>query len=284
MISDDGVGFDPAVAATATDHFGLRIMAERAAQIGGRLEVRAAPGQGCRVVVYIPRLLSGAGSPTAEELAAIQNLRVLLVDDHPLFLEGIRHLLVARGITVVGVAHDGLDAQAQARALQPDVIVMDVDMPRCDGLAATQAIKAELPHIKIIMLTIAEDADILFTALRNGASGYLLKSLDANEFCRLLASVARGDAPLPPALAARVLSGLARSPQAPPTRAANPPLSQRQHEILQQVAQGLTYKEIAAAHHLSEQSIKYHMRQILDLLHVDTREQAIAYAARLMPT
>jgi PAS domain S-box-containing protein len=284
MISDDGVGFAPALAASASDHFGLRIMAERAAQIGGRLEVRAAPGQGCRVVVYIPRLLPGAGSPTAEELAAIQNLRVLLVDDHPLFLEGIRHLLVARGITVVGVAHDGLEAQAQARALQPDLIVMDVEMPRCDGLAATQAIKAELPHIKIIMLTVAEDADVLFTALRNGASGYLLKSLDANEFCRLLAGVVRGDAPLPPALAARVLSDLARSSQALPTRLANPPLSQRQHEILRQVAQGLTYKEIAAAQHLSEQSIKYHMRQILDLLHVETREQAIAYVSRRLPT
>jgi PAS domain S-box-containing protein len=284
MISDDGVGFDPTLipAGEQGAHFGLRIMAERTAQIGGLLELRAVPGQGCRVVLTIPRLFSGSAAPTPEDLVTIQNLRVLLVDDHPLYLEGIRHLLVSRGLTVVGVAHDGLEALEQARALQPDVVVMDVEMARCNGLEATQAIKAEMPHIKVVMLTVSEDADNLFAALRNGASGYLLKSLDGNDFCRQLAGVVRGEAPLPPALAAHVLSEFAQRRVTPPVRISDRPLSPRQQEILKQVAQGLPYKEIAAAQNLSVQSIKYHMAQILDRLNMTTREQAIAYARRVL--
>ncbi len=109
-------------------------------------------------------------------------LRILLVDDHSLFLEGLRNLLVSEGIDVVGLAHDGLDALAQARRLRPDVILMDIQMPRCDGVSATRLIKAELPECKVVMLTMSEDEQDLFEAVKSGALGYLLKRLDATEF------------------------------------------------------------------------------------------------------
>jgi two-component system NarL family response regulator len=213
-------------------------------------------------------------------------MRVLLVDDHPLFLDGLRNLLIARGISVIGLARDGLEAQEQARALRPDLIVMDIQMPRCNGLEAVRAIKAELPEVKIVMLTVSEDEGDLFEAIKSGASGYLLKSLDANEFVSLLAGVMRGEAPLPPGLAARVLAELAHPPVVPPGRGDHrgvpAELTPRQWEILQLVAQGRTYKEIGAALHLTEQTVKYHMGQILDRLHLASREQAIAYARRVL--
>ena len=160
---------------------------------------------------------------------------------------------------------------------------MDIQMPRCNGLQAVRAIKAELPEVKIVMLTVSEDEEHLFEAIKSGASGYLLKSLDANEFVSLLAGVMRGEAPLPPGLAARVLAELAKGDhEGRPFRPAE--LTPRQWEILQLVAQGLTYKEIGANLYLAEQTIKYHMGQILDRLHLATREQAIAYARRVRPT
>src|SRR5512139_2536353 len=109
-------------------------------------------------------------------------LRVLLVDDHSLFLEGLRNLLVSEGVEVVGLAKDGLEALAQARRLRPDVILMDILMPRCDGVCATRLIKAELPECKVIILTVSEDEHDLFEAVKSCASGYLLKRLDAAEF------------------------------------------------------------------------------------------------------
>jgi two-component system NarL family response regulator len=259
-------------------------MRERAEQVGGRLEIRSAPGQGTKVLVFIPR----AVPPLRAGEGLGVGVRVLLVDDHPLFLDGLRNLLTARGITVIGVARDGIEAQEQARALRPNVVVMDIEMPRCDGLTATRAIKAELPEVKIVMLTVAEDEEHLFEAIRSGASGYLLKSLDANEFVRLLAGVVRGEVPLTPEMAARVLAEFARSAQKPVFSektgfSAPAELTPRQWEILKMVAEGKTYREIGAHLHLAEQTVKYHMGQILDRLHLETREQAIAYARGRQP-
>ena len=109
-------------------------------------------------------------------------MRVLLVDDHRLFLEGLSNLLTSEGITVVGRAYDGLEALAEARRLRPDVILMDVHMPRCDGLCATRLIKAEMPECKIVILSMSEEEQELFEAVKSGASGYLLKRLDAEAF------------------------------------------------------------------------------------------------------
>src|SRR5512143_3586932 len=147
----------------------------------------------------------------------IKTLKILLVDDRPLFLEGIQNLLTARGLQVVGTAGDGLEALAKARALHPNLILMDVQMPRCDGLAATRMIKAEMPDVKIVMLSVSENDADLFEALKSGACGYLLKNLDARVFFDLLARVTQGEAALAPGMTVKVLAEFARQAGGPAT-------------------------------------------------------------------
>lgn len=216
-------------------------------------------------------------------------MRVLLVDDHPLFLEGLHNLLTARGVEVVGTASDGLEALAKTRTLHPDTILMDVKMPRCDGVAATRLIKAEFPDVKIVILTVFEEDGVLFEAIKSGASGYLHKSLDAKEFMDLLSSLERGEAPLSPGLSTRILEEFAQqanrtgSPALAETDSTDlqSSLTSRQVEILTLVAQGLTYKQIGLALCLSERTIKYHMGEVLTRLHLQSRAEAIAYATRM---
>jgi DNA-binding NarL/FixJ family response regulator len=207
-------------------------------------------------------------------------MRVLLVDDHALFLEGLKNLLSARGIQVVGTARDGLDALDKVRALHPDVVLMDIQMPRCNGLQATRLIKAELPEIKIVMLTVSGEDDDLFEAIKSGASGYVLKNLDAARFFDLLSGLEQGQAALSPGLAAKIMQEFARQ-SAAPAALPSEQLTPKQIELLALVAQGNTYKEVAAALNLSEPTIKYHMGEIIKRLHLKNRAQAIAYAERM---
>ena len=137
-------------------------------------------------------------------------MKVLLVDDHPLFLDGLKNLLTSRGVQVVGCARDGLEALDKARTLHPEVILMDIHMPQLDGLAALRLIKVELPEIKIVMLTMSAEDEDLFEAIKSGACGYLLKTQDTDEFFALLQDVARGEVALSPGLAARILSEFGR--------------------------------------------------------------------------
>jgi DNA-binding NarL/FixJ family response regulator len=215
----------------------------------------------------------------------LRSLKILLVDDHPLFLEGIQNLLTARGLQVVGTAGDGLEALAKARALHPDLILMDVQMPRCDGLAATRMIKAEMPDVKIVMLSVSENDADLFEALKSGACGYLLKNLDARVFFDLLARVTQGEAPLAPGMTIKVLAEFARQAGGPAAASQEsqpaPTLSSRQMEILTLAAQGLTYKEVGEALCLSERTVKYHVGELLRRLHLKNRAQLIAYAAQM---
>ncbi len=279
VVTDDGIGFDLDARRTSDDtaHFGLTIMRERVERIGGALEIHSALGQGTRIIALLPRFL-----PTTAEVddpAALRDLRLLLADDHPLFLDGLRNMLIARGLTVIGTAHDGREVVEKTRALRPDVVVMDLHMPHGGGLKATRAIKAEFPEIKIVILTISEDETSLFEAIKSGASGYLLKSLEVNQFCRLLTGLIRGDAPLAPGLSERILEEFARS-SVPGEPAIEEILTPRQLEVLGLVAQGLTYKEVGEALSLSEQTIKYHISNILEALCVENRAQAIAYFQR----
>jgi DNA-binding NarL/FixJ family response regulator len=205
--------------------------------------------------------------------------RVLLVDDHPLYLEGLRSLLAARGFQVVGTAQDGLQAQSLAHELRPDLILMDLHMPRCDGLEATKRIKEELPDTKIVMLTIAAEGDTLFEALKYGASGYLLKSLEGRQFFTLLANVLDGEIALSPELASMALAEFARSGTEPVSKTdEGVTLTRRQNEVLELTAQGLSNKEIASKLHLSEATVKYHVSQILERLHLKSRYQLAQYA------
>ncbi len=222
-------------------------------------------------------------------------MRVLLADDHRLLVEGLQNLLEAHGLGVVGIARDGLEAAAMAKELRPDVILMDVRMPVCDGLAATRLVKSEMPDTTIIMLTTSsEDAD-LFEAVKSGANGYLLKSMDAQSLVEALKDAQEGTPPFAPGLAARLLAEFARRPgpeaaPAPPERTdATPaghvpeePLSARQLEVLTLVAEGLSYKQVGVRACLSARTVKYHMAEIVRKLHLENRAQVLGYAARLM--
>jgi DNA-binding NarL/FixJ family response regulator len=147
---------------------------------------------------------------------------------------------------VVGSARDGLEALELALALKPDVILMDIGMPRCDGIAATKLVHTELPQIHIVMLTTSAADDDLFEAMKSGASGYLLKSLDADTFFALLSSVMAGEPALSPEMASRILREFARAPRRQRPAPLRPTLTERQIEVLQKVVDGLTYKDIAA--------------------------------------
>jgi len=209
-------------------------------------------------------------------------MKTLLVDDHPLFLDGLKNLLTLRGIEVVGTARDGMEALEKARTLHPEIILMDIQMPNLDGLAATRLIKAELPHVKIVMLTMsAEDGD-LFEAIKCGACGYLHKTLDVDEFFSLFQGLTRGEVPLSPGLAGQVLEEFARqameSKSIKPSEAKEEVLSPRQMQVLTLVAQGLTYKEVGAKLCLAERTIKYHIGEIIERLHLENRSQVIQYA------
>ena len=211
-------------------------------------------------------------------------MKVLLVDDHPLFLEGLENLMSARDIEVVGTASNGYEALEQARALEPDVVLMDVQMPKCDGLEATRLIKAEMPDLEIVMLTMSTDDKHLFEAIKCGASGYLQKSLEPDRFYELLAGLEKGEAAMSSGLAAKVLAEFANQAQGKSGAAAdtNDPdaLTPRQLEVLEMVAQGNTNREIAEALVITERTVKYHMHEILQKLHLRNRAQVIAYAMR----
>ena len=209
-------------------------------------------------------------------------MRVLIVDDHPLFAEGLRNLLTERGIDVVGIAYDGHEALTRARALRPDVVLMDVTMPRLDGIEATRALKAAFPEVTVLMLTQAADDDHLFTAIAAGASGYLLKSEPTDTFLHLLEGAARGEAAISATLAGRLLHEFARLDALTRTDGtAADPLTDRQREVLRLVADGLLYKQVAARIGVSERGVKYHMSEILARLHAHDRHEAVASARRL---
>lgn len=211
-------------------------------------------------------------------------MRVLLVDDHPLFLEGLQNLLKARGVEVVGTAQDGFEGLLKARLLRPDVVLMDIHMPRCNGLEATRLIRQEMAALPIVMLTMSSDDQHLFEAIKSGANGYLLKSLDAEQFFELLAGLARGEVPMSRDLAAKILTEFAQQsrPSAPvaPSDDAPDQITERQIEVLQRIVQGQTNQEIADALFITERTVKYHISEIMQKLHLRNRAQMVAYALR----
>ena len=210
-------------------------------------------------------------------------MKVLLVDDHPLFLDGLKHLLTSRGVDVVGTARDGVEALDKARTLHPEIILMDIQMPRLDGLSALRLIRAELPDLKIVMLTMSDQDDNLFEAIKSGACGYLLKTQDTDEFFVLLRNLANGEAPLSPGIAARLMHEFGRlaSTRAQISDAQAEELTARQSGVLALVAQGLTYKEVGAKLNLSERTVKYHMGEIVQRLHARSRAEVMARARQL---
>jgi DNA-binding NarL/FixJ family response regulator len=210
-------------------------------------------------------------------------MRVLLVDDHALFLDGLKNLLTLNGVQVVGTARNGLEAFEKTLQLRPDIVVMDVRMPGCDGIAATRLIKAERPEVKVVMLTTSSEEPDLLEAIRSGASGYLLKSLEAGPFLSYLQAVERGEAAISRELSALLLKAVVQQDAAgKPDREASgePKLTPRQVEILRMVTLDLSNKEIAERLSMSEHTVKYHLGEIFQRLNLKNRDQAAEYAAR----
>lgn len=209
-------------------------------------------------------------------------MRVLLADDHPLFVDGLKNLLTGRGMEVVGTAQDGWDALEKARALHPNLVLMDIQMPHLDGLAATRLIKAEMPEVKIVMLTMQADNEALFEAIKSGATGYLLKTERTEVFFELLQGMAEGEAPLSRGLAERILKEFGgQDAFSAPEKPLEKRLSSRQLQVLTLVAEGLTYKEIGAKLFVSERTVKYHMGEIVQRLQMENRTQVLEYARRM---
>jgi len=211
----------------------------------------------------------------------MSKIRVLLVDDHDLFREGLARILESQiDFEVVGEVTNGLQAFHEAQGLKPDLILMDVSMPVCDGLEATKRIKREFPEITIVMLTISDEDEQLFEAIRNGAQGYLLKTIRREEMLSLLRGAMRGEAAITPALGGRMLEEFRRVGKQPAVDPADrcELLSAREQEVLVLVAAGATNQEIAEKLSISINTVRSHMRKILTKLQLNNRREASLYA------
>lgn len=214
-------------------------------------------------------------------------MRILLADDHKLFTESLSFLLGTYGIEVVGIAENGFEALQKAEEYKPDVVLLDIMMPGCNGIQALKRIKEKLPETKVVMLTTSEEDEYLFQAVKFGASGYLLKNLNGAELVDMLLNMSKGGAPLSPKLAARLMKEL-RVQEKPDTLSerrydtpAAQQLSGRQIEVLKAVAAGMTYKEVGELLHITERTVKYHMATIMDVLEMENKSQVISYAAKM---
>ncbi|HEX3107678.1 MAG TPA: response regulator transcription factor [Thermoanaerobaculia bacterium] len=211
-------------------------------------------------------------------------MRILIADDHALFRDGLRSLLRTEGHDIVAEAKNGREAIQLAHQHKPDVVLMDLSMPEVDGLTATRTIVAELPEVKVIVLTASDEDNNLFEAIRNGAQGYLMKDLEADEFFDMLDRASRGEPALTPAFAKKLLQEFARPPQAAeqePHHGDNDALTSREREVLELMVQGVTSnRKLAKQLGVSENTVKFHVRNILDKLRLHTRAEVVGYALR----
>jgi len=210
----------------------------------------------------------------------VDKIRVLMVDDHALFREGLAGIIASQtDMEVVGEAGDGLEACVKAQELKPDLILMDVQMPGMDGLTAVRQIKEALPETAVVMLTVRDDDDKLFEALKNGAQGYLLKEIRSQDMLAMLRGVMRGEAALSPALAGRVLTEFRRLSRRGFVKADDDcGLTEREQQVLLKVSEGATDKEIAESLTISLNTVKTHIRNILSKLQVSSRREAAKVA------
>ncbi len=205
-------------------------------------------------------------------------IRVLIADDHAILRKGIRALLSTEAdIEVVGEAGDGAEAMAQAEALQPDVILMDLVMPGMDGIEATQQVTTRQSGVRVLVLTSFAADDKVFPAIKAGALGYILKDTGPDELVRAIRQVHRGEPSLEPEIARKVLFELAQPPKRPPTP---DPLTAREMDVLRHLAQGKSNREIAEDLVLAEMTVRTHVSNILGKLHLANRTQAALYALK----
>jgi DNA-binding NarL/FixJ family response regulator len=214
----------------------------------------------------------------------MDTIKVLVADDHALFRRGITAVLANQAhLEVVGEAIDGMEAIEKAEETTPDVILMDLNMPRCNGLEATQALQAKMPEVNILVLTVSDNEADLYAAMKFGAKGYILKNTEPEELVHAIFHIAQGGVIVSPLMATKLLAefkdpgGEASAENQKETEAV---LSPREGEVLQLVAQGATNKEIADSLFISENTVKTHLRNIMEKLHLANRSQAAAYAVK----
>jgi DNA-binding NarL/FixJ family response regulator len=212
-----------------------------------------------------------------------EKLRVLIVDDHALFRRGLQMVLRQESdIDVVGEAADGHEAVEKAQELMPDVVLMDVRMPGQSGIKATEKIKDLIPHAKILMLTISDEEADLYDAIKAGASGYLLKEISIDEVAEAVRSVWAGQSRISPSMASKLLTEFAAMSKraAERQKLPAPRLTEREMEVLKLVAQGMNNRDIAKELFISENTVKNHIRNILEKLRLHSRMEAVVYAVR----
>ncbi|WP_059053310.1 response regulator [Paenibacillus senegalimassiliensis] len=203
-------------------------------------------------------------------------VRVLVVDDHPHAREAIGDILAEDpNFEIIAYAENGDEAILQTELWMPDLILMDIHMPGKDGLEATREIKLRYPYVKIVLITVSDDAAHLFEALKQGAQGYLLKNLEPGTWLEYLRAIASDEAPLSSELALRILQEFSLMKK---EAGETSPLTAREREILGWVAQGMTNREIGAVLHISDQTVKNHLKNILQKLHLENRVQLTRYA------
>lgn len=211
-----------------------------------------------------------------------RNIRVLIADDHAIVREGLRWLITTEpGMELVAEAADGSEAVQKARALKPDVILLDLVMPQLDGIAAIVQIKRENPDARILVLTSFADDERVFAAVKAGALGYLLKDSLPRDLLQGIRDVYEGELAIQPAIAHKLMRELQRSARlSPEASLAQEPLTEREVEVLALVARGLPNQEIAKRLQISERTARTHVSNILDKLHLENRTQAALYALR----
>ena len=210
-------------------------------------------------------------------------IRVLIADDQPLYRRGLEVVLhTEEDIEVVGEAEDGEEAITKAEELAPDVVLMDVRMPRVNGIEATQAIRDRVPTTKILMLTVSDEDSDLYEAIKAGASGYLLKEVSVEEVAASIRAVMQGESKITPSMASKLINEFsAMSKRADERqRLPVPALTARELEVLKLVAKGMSNREIADELFISENTVKNHVRNILEKLHLHSRMEAVMYALR----
>ncbi|WP_029422904.1 response regulator [Alicyclobacillus macrosporangiidus] len=207
-------------------------------------------------------------------------IRVLVVDDHELFRQGVCTILNRAGdLEVVDQAEDGRQAVEKCRQHLPDVVLMDINMPVCDGLEATRQIKREHPYVKILILTVSDAEESLFEAVKSGASGYVLKNASPTDVIESVRRVSAGEPVIPGNLAMQIITEFAK-PAVRPVQQQVEQLTEREIEVLRYLSAGATNKDIANALYISENTVRNHVRNILEKLHLSNRVQAAAYAVR----